>query len=444
MQRSVKKAQGFNKCLPSFILKNMKISIIGAGYVGLTTGIGFASKGNSVICADVDSAKVEKLNRGEPPLYEPMLTEYLRKTLEKGLFEATTDLTRAISDSNVIFICVGTPSKSNGAIDLNFVRRASEDIGNALRAKEGYPIVVMKSTVVPGTTEEVVIPLLESHSGGKAGVDFGVCVNPEFLREGKALPDFLTPDRVVIGELNKRSGDVLHQLYRDFRCPIVRTNLKTAEMIKYASNALLATKISFINEIGNICKRLGIDVYEVARGIGLDHRISPHFLNAGIGFGGSCFPKDVRALITKAEELGYEPEILKSTIRLNESQPLKLIELLKKHVPDLKGKTIGVLGLAFKPETDDIRGAPSIKIVRELLKQGAIVKAYDPKAMDNFKKIFPSVQYCGTGQVLRCDAILILTEWKEFKKLDYSGKIVIDGRKVNEARAAKIYEGICW
>lgn len=422
----------------------MKISIIGAGYVGLTTGVGFASKGNSVICADVDSAKVEKLNRGEPPIYEPVLAEYLRKILEKGRFEATTDLTRAIRDSNVIFICVGTPSKSNGAIDLNFVRRASEDIGSALRAKEGYSVVVMKSTVVPGTTEGVVIPLLESHSGGKAGVDFGVCVNPEFLREGKALPDFLTPDRVVIGELNKRSGDVLHQLYYDFKCPIIRTDLKTAEMIKYASNAFLATKISFINEIGNICKRLGIDVYEVAKGVGLDRRISPHFLNAGIGFGGSCFPKDVKALMAKAKELGSEPKILKSVIDLNESQPLKLVELLKKHVPDLKRKTIGVLGLAFKPGTDDIREAPSLKIVKELLKQGVIVKAYDPKAMDNFKKIFPNVQYCSAEEVLGSDAILILTEWDEFKKLDYSGKIVIDGRKVDEARTAKIYEGVCW
>lgn len=422
----------------------MKISIIGAGYVGLTTGVGLASLGNSVTCVDIEEAKVERLNRGESTIYEPELAERLREALDKNQFKATTDLTGAIRDSKIIFICVGTPSKPDGAIDLKFIKQASKDVGGVLRTKRNYSVVVVKSTVVSGTTEDVVIPLLESSSGKKAGSEFGVCMNPEFLREGKAFYDFFNPDRIVIGGLDKRSGDALYQLYRDFKCPIIRTNLKTAEMIKYASNAFLATKISFINEIGNICKRLGIDVYEVANGIGLDRRISPHFLSAGIGFGGSCFPKDVRALMTKAEELGYEPEILKKVIDLNENQPLRLVELLKKHVPNLKGKNIGVLGLAFKPETDDIREAPSIKIVEELLSRGAKVRAYDPEAMDNFKKLFPDVQYCSAEEVLTSDAILILTEWDEFKKFDYSGKIVIDGRKIDEARKAKIYEGIGW
>lgn len=422
----------------------MRISIVGAGYAGLTTGVGFASKGNSVICADVDEEKVKKLNQGDPSVYEQMLGEYLREALSKRRFRATTDLKGAIQDSEVIFICVGTPSKPDGAIDLSFVEQASKDIGKALRTREDYPIVVMKSTVVPGTTEKLVIPLLEDHSGKKAGVHFGVCVNPEFLREGKALSDFLSPDRVVIGELDKKSGDVLNGLYLDFKCPIIRTDLKTAEMIKYASNAFLAAKISLINEIGNICKRLGIDVYEVAKGIGLDHRISPHFLDAGIGFGGSCLPKDLRALIAKARELGYEPEILKSTVDFNERQPMRLVELLKKHLPDLKGKTIGVLGLAFKPGTDDIRGAPSLKVVDELLKGGATVKAYDPKAMENFKRVFPTVLYCDANETLRSDAVLILTEWDEFRKLDYTGKVVVDGRNIREARKAKVYDGICW
>ena len=423
----------------------MKISIVGAGYVGLATGVGFTSKGHSVICVDVDAEKVKKLNRGEPPIYEPMLAEYLRRALEGNLFEATTELTKAIRESEVIFISVGTPSKPDGSIDLGFIEQASRDIGRAIRSKESYSVVTVKSTVVPGTTEEVVIPLLEKYSGKKASTNFGVCMNPEFLREGQALSDFFNPDRVVIGELDKRSGDTLYQLYRDFECPIIRTDLKTAEMIKYASNAFLATKISFINEIGNICKRLGIDVYEVARGMGLDRRISPHFLNAGIGFGGSCFPKDLRALIARARELGYEPKLLESVMALNESQPFRLLDLLKKHLPDLRGRTIGILGLAFKPGTDDIRGAPSIRIVGELLREGAMVKAYDPKAMDNFRMIFPHLYYCESmEEVLDSDAILILTEWEEFRKLDYSGKVVIDGRKINEARKARVYEGICW
>jgi UDPglucose 6-dehydrogenase len=422
----------------------MKISIIGAGYVGLTTGVGLTSLNNSVTCIDIDGAKVERLNRGESTIYEPELAERLRVALDKNQFKATTDLTGAIRDSEVIFICVGTPSKPDGSIDLKFIEQASKDVGGVLRTKKDYSVVVVKSTVVSGTTDNLVIPLLESSSGKKAGAEFGVCMNPEFLREGKAFFDFFNPDRIVIGGLDKRSGDALHQLYRGFKCPIIRTDLKTAEMIKYASNAFLATKISFINEIGNICKRLGIDVYEVANGIGLDRRISPHFLSAGIGFGGSCFPKDVKALMAKAEELGYDPEILKKVIDLNENQPLRLVELLKKHVANLNGKSIGVLGLAFKPETDDVRDAPSIKIVDELLRQGAKVRAYDPEAMENFKKLFPDVQYCSPEEVLTSDAILILTEWDEFKKFDYSGKIVIDGRRIDEAKKAKIYEGVGW
>lgn len=422
----------------------MKISIVGAGYVGLATGVGFASMGNSVICVDSDGAKVEKLKQGVLPIYEPMLGEHLQKVLEKGYFKATTNLSSAVRDSDIIFICVGTPSKPDGTIDLNFIEQASKDIGDALKDSGNQPVVVVKSTVVPGATEGVVVPIIERHSGKKAGADFGVCMNPEFLREGNALSDFFNPDRVVIGELDQRSGDVLERLYHDFKCPILRTSIKTAEMIKYASNAFLATKISFINEIGNICKRLGIDVYEVAKGIGLDKRISPYFLNAGIGFGGSCFPKDVRALIAIAKKIGYEPKLLESVINLNETQPLRLLELLKKHMPDVRGKKIGVLGLTFKPETDDIREAPSIKIVRELLKQGAVVKAYDPKAMDGFKKIFPKVKYCSAEEVLESDAVLILTEWDEFKKLDYLGKIVIDGRKIDEAKSARVYEGVCW
>jgi UDPglucose 6-dehydrogenase len=421
----------------------MRISVVGTGYVGLTTAVGFASKGHHVTSLDIDQKKVESLRAGKCPIYEPGLSELLNQVMGEGRFRAESD-PACLSESDLIFICVGTPSKEDGSIDLTQLRRASEDIARNLGGE--YPIIVVKSTVVPGTTESVVIPTMERVSGRKAGRGFGVCVNPEFLREGKALEDFFHPDRVVIGQLTSREGDLLEGLYRDFGCPILRTNLRTAEMIKYASNAFLAARISLINEIGNLCKFLGIDTREVARGIGLDKRIGPHFLSSGIGFGGSCFPKDVKALIARGREMGYEMKILKAVLEVNENQPLRLIPLLEKHLGRLEGKRIGVLGLAFKPDTDDVREAPSLKIVSHLLKMGAKVRAYDPKAMENFKRYFPDLEYCTSAEeVLDSDAVLILTEWQEFEKLDYSGKIVVDGRGVEAARkTAKIYEGVCW
>ena len=421
----------------------MRISVVGTGYVGLTTAVGFASKGHYVTSLDVDKAKVEYLRAGKCPIYEPGLSELLNQVMREGRFRAESD-TACLSESDLIFICVGTPSKEDGSIDLTQLRQASEDIARNLGGE--YPVIVVKSTVVPGTTESVVIPTVERVSGRKAGRGFGICVNPEFLREGKALEDFFHPDRVVIGQLTSREGDLLEGLYRDFGCPILRTNLRTAEMIKYASNAFLAARISLINEIGNLCKLLGIDTREVARGIGLDKRIGPHFISSGIGFGGSCFPKDVKALIARGREMGYEMKILKAVLEVNENQPLHLIPLLEKHLGRLEGKRIGVLGLAFKPDTDDVREAPSLKIVSHLLKIGAKVRAYDPKAMENFKRYFPDLEYCTSAEeVLDSDAVLILTEWQEFEKLDYSGKIVVDGRGVEAARkTAKIYEGVCW
>jgi UDPglucose 6-dehydrogenase len=421
----------------------MRISVVGTGYVGLTTAVGFASKGHHVTSLDIDQKKVESLQAGKCPIYEPGLSELLNQVMRERRFRAESD-SACLSESDLIFICVGTPSKEDGSIDLTQLRRASEDIARNLGGE--YPIIVVKSTVVPGTTESVVIPTVERVSGRKAGRGFGVCVNPEFLREGKALEDFFHPDRVVIGQLTSREGDLLEGLYRDFGCPILRTNLRTAEMIKYASNAFLAARISLINEIGNLCKFLGIDTREVARGIGLDKRIGPHFLSSGIGFGGSCFPKDVKALIARGREMGYEMKILKAVLEVNENQPLRLIPLLEKHLGRLEGKRIGVLGLAFKPDTDDVREAPSLKIVSHLLKMGAKVRAYDPKAMENFKRYFPNLEYCtSAAEVLDSDAVLILTEWQEFEKLDYSGKIVVDGRGMEAARkTAKVYEGVCW
>jgi UDPglucose 6-dehydrogenase len=303
----------------------------------------------------------------------------------------------------------------------------------------------VKSTVLPGTTQNIVLPLLEQYSSKKVGTDVGLAMNPEFLKEGVAIKDFLEPDRIVIGSFDEKSKITLRELYQNFSCPLVETSLSSAEMIKYASNAFLATKISFINEIGNLCKKLGIDTYDVATGIGLDKRIGRPFLDSGIGWGGSCFPKDVGALIAWAEEIKEDARIIKSVRDVNTDQPLRLVEILKKHVPKLKGKTIGILGLAFKPNTDDIRESRATPIIKELLKNGAHVKAYDPQAMAKFKQLYPQIEYCSkASEVLNSDAILITTKWKEFTTLDYREKIVIDGRRLNEAKTAKKYEGVCW
>jgi UDPglucose 6-dehydrogenase len=416
----------------------LRISVIGAGYVGLVTGACLAKLGNQVNFIDINEEKLEAINTNRTlPIYE----EGLEKLLGQASIEASSDYLKTI-DSDIIFICVGTLPDASGLISLEEVTEATQRIATTLKRRDNYCVVTMKSTVTPGTTEELVIPILEE-SGKKAGEDFGVCMCPEFLREGQAIYDFMNPARIIIGEYDGMSGDMLSKLYRSYNVPILRTNLKVAEMIKLASNTFLATKISFINEIGNICKQLGIDTYQVANGMGLDDRIGDKFLNAGIGFGGSCLPKDLRILIASAKQLGYEARILKEVLDLNNEQALKPVELLQKHI-SIKGATIGILGLAFKPGTDDIRESRAIEIVRALLKEGALVKAYDPMAVANFKKLFPDIAYVTKEEVLDCDAVLILTEWPEFNELDYRGKIIIDGRRVLKAKEARIYEGICW
>lgn len=407
------------------------ISVVGLGHVGLAIALGFASKGYTVIGIDNDKEKIERLGSGKPLVYEEGPDEAIKKVKI-----ITTWDYKEILKSDVTFVCVATPSDSEGAISLGDLRESVEKIAEVLKEKEDYHVMVIKSSVVPGTTGEVILPILRKTE------NFGLCVNPEFLRQGRALHDFLYPDRIIIGEYDKRSGDTVYDLYEGFDCPILRTDLKTAEMIKYASNAFLATKVSFINEIGNICKKLGIDVYEVAKGMGYDKRISDKFLNAGIGFGGPCLPKDLRALVARSKEIGYGPRILEEVLRLNDEQPFRMIELLKKHI-SLDGKTIGVLGLAFKPDTDSVTGSKAITVVEALLQEGARVKAYDPKAMPNFRKLFPQIEYVDREQVLKSDAILILTEWEEFNDLDYDG-IVIDGRRISKARQARTYEGVGW
>ena len=421
----------------------MKIGIIGLGYVGLITGVGFASLGNKVFGIDVDEKKVEKINKGESPIYEKDLECKLKEIKEK--FTATTKI-EELRDSEIIFICVGTPSKEDGSIDLKYIKQAAEDISKIL---DSCKVIVVKSTVIPGTTESL-IPILENEKK-KVGRDFGLAMNPEFLREGSALKDFFEPDRIVVGSYDEKTKEILEELYKDFNCPKIFTNIKTAEMIKYASNAFLATKISFINEIGNICKKFGIDVYDVAEGMGYDKRIGREFLNAGIGFGGSCFPKDVKALINIAKEVGEEPKLLEEVIKLNEKQPFKKIEIVKKKFPNLKNKKVALLGLTFKPNTDDVRESRAIPIIQKLIEEDAIIHAHDPKGIENTKLIFPEnekLRYIEDPQeaIDKSDIVLLLTEWPHFRKLDFKDKLVVDGRNVipKEQREGLNYEGICW
>jgi UDPglucose 6-dehydrogenase len=421
----------------------MDISVIGTGYIGSVTGACFAEMGHRITFVGRDKNKLNAIHSGISPIYEPGLDELLMKNREK--ITTTTDLTNAVRNSDLTFICVGTPPQPDGSSDLSQVIEVSKTIGQALGPDARYHTIVMKSTVLPGTIENVVIPIIEKESGKKAFIDFGVASNPEFLKEGTAVEDFFHTDRVVIGINDAISGKTLEELYKPLHVPIYITTVRTSEMIKFASNAFLATKISFANEIGNMCKVLGIDSEAVFEGVGLDTRINSKFFRTGIGFGGSCFPKDVCALIAHAEQLGIHPRILHSVIETNDDQPKRMVSLLKKHM-DPRGHTIGILGLAFKPDTDDVRESRAFPVIDLLLKSGARVTAYDPVAMDNFKKLCPEIRYAASApEVLSSDAILIVTEWKEFENLDYSGKIVIDGRRIKKAEEeAGIYEGVCW
>ncbi len=427
----------------------MKISVIGTGYVGTVSAACFAELGHEVICVDIDRSKIDQINAGIPPIYEEGLPELLEKHAGRELI-ATSDYEFAVQNSDVSFISVGTPSDSDGNIDLGIIKAASAGIGKSLSRKKDYHVVVVKSTVVPETTEKVVLPILEESSGKHAG-DFGIAMNPEFLREGKAVYDFMHPDKIVVGSLDKKSGDIVASIYRGLACEVTMTNPRTAEMIKYANNAFLATKISFANELGNICKELGIDTYEVMKAVGKDFRIGPHFLNSGAGFGGSCFPKDIKALIGKAVEIGYEPVLLKTVIAINERQPVRMVHLLKNKLESLEGKKVAVLGLAFKNDTDDIRESRSIPVIKELLDSGAEVLAYDPMANENMKKLFGEVRYFSSAEDALRDAAacLIMTEWDEFRTLDkefdvMENKLIIDGRHMLNPQKDVEYVGLCW
>jgi UDPglucose 6-dehydrogenase len=421
----------------------MNISVIGTGYIGSVTGACLAEMGHTIVFVGRDTKKLDIIRAGRSPIFEPGLDTLLTKNRDR--IETTTDLVSAVEKTELTFICVGTPPNKDGSSDLSQIREVSHTLGKALKSNNRFPTIVTKSTVLPGTIEGVIIPILEKESGKKAGTGFGIASNPEFLKEGTAVEDFFHTDRVVIGVSDGNTKDLLENLYRPLNVPIFTTTLRTSEMIKFASNAFLATKISFANEIGNLCRELGIDSYEVFEGVGLDTRINPKFFRSGLGFGGSCFPKDVNALIAHAKSRGITPRILNSVIATNDDQPRRMVALLKTHI-NPRGRTIGVLGLAFKPDTDDIRESRAIPVIRMLLEEGASVKVYDPVAMANFKKICPDLTYAGSAsELLDSDAVLIVTEWDEFNRLDYTGKLVIDGRRLPKARKeAAVYEGLCW
>ena len=427
-------------------MKKPSISVIGVGYVGLCTAVGFASKGYKIIASDVDAVKATKINQGIPPFHEPGLQQKLKDSIQKNNLNCLVNQTeKAIQETDLTFVAVGTPSKPDGSIDLQYIESAARNIGKALTQKNTYHVTIIKSTVVPGTTQNIIKPLLEKESKKKCGTNFGLCMNPEFLRQGSAFQDTLNADRIVIGAYDKQSGDTLEDLYKDFYSthtpPIIRTTLSTAELIKYASNAMLATKISFINTIANICEKIpGADVKVVATAMGLDKRIGPLFLDAGLGYGGSCFPKDVKALITCSKAFGYNPELLESTEKVNKTQPLKAVQFCKEQLGTLEGKNVAILGLAFKPDTDDMREARVIPIINQLLKEGANITAYDPVATTVAKTIFNNkIHYANSALdcIKNADICIITTEWEEFKKLtpkDFATNmkqhILIDGRRI--------------
>ncbi|MCH8909011.1 MAG: UDP-glucose/GDP-mannose dehydrogenase family protein [Candidatus Heimdallarchaeota archaeon] len=415
-----------------------KVGMIGTGYAGLVTGACFAELGFEVLCGDIDQKKVDLINRGIPPIFETGLADLLKDLRDKNLLRATTDTSEVVQFSDIIFICTGTPSTEDGSINLDQIEAASKDIARALKDAEGFKIIVVKSTVIPGITENFVKPLLERFSGKQAGVDFGLAMNPEFLKEGLAIQDFRVPDRVVIGTEDEKSFESVKILYESFTCPIMHVDTSTAEMIKYASNAFLAIKVSFINEIANMSEVMGADVSEVARGLGFDKRISPQFLRPGLGFGGSCFPKDVKALASAAKSHGISAHTLDAALKVNESQPLRAVEMLEEEI-NLENKKIALLGIAFKPDTDDVRESRVIPIAEELIRKGATVIAYDPLALENAKYFLPetSILVDNVNAALRsADAAILVTEWDELRNLgpeefsSMSGKLIIDGRRV--------------
>lgn len=441
----------------------MRISIVGTGYVGLVSGACLADHGHDVICVDVDPSKLEAINAGRAPIHEEGLPEILARTVGRKL-KASGDLARAVHDSDMTLIAVGTPAVQ-GRIDLAYVARAAEEIGAALRTKSGYHTVVVKSTVIPGTTDGIVRDAVEKTSGKRAGPDFGLGMNPEFLTEGTAVVDFMKPDRIVIGGIDERTRRTIAAVYEGFPAvPRVFTNTKTAEMIKYASNSVLATLISFSNEIGRLCSAIGdVDVADVMRGVheatyfnvvsesGERRKASiTAFLEAGCGFGGSCLPKDIAALTAQGRSLGVAMPLISDVLEINRSQPEELLRLVRKHVPDLKGTRVTVLGLAFKPDTDDLRESPAFPIIRALRTAGAVVTAFDPIARPADHPDLAGVQLAQRLEdaVAAADVVVHVTRWREFERLGELLKqigrnpLVVDGRRNLRPGDFARYEGV--
>ena len=413
------------------------IAVVGTGYVGLCTGLVFAEHGHEVTFVDVDPRKLQAVEEGRAHFYEPGVDEMLQRL--RGRFRATGDLKEAVRASEFTFLCVGTPQGADGAIDLSYVRKAAADVGAALAggARAGH-VVVTKSTVVPGTAETVVLPAVEAASGLREGEGFFVASNPEFLKEGTAMKDALQPDRVVVGARSPATAERVMSLYAKFDAPKIVVNLKTAEMIKYAANAFLATKIAFSNEMANVCERIGVDWYDVVQGIGPDPRIGPLFLRAGVGFGGSCFPKDVAAIAHVARESGVPSGILDAVLQNNEEQSRIAVRMLEEELGELRGKRIALLGLAFKADTDDVRETRALPLWRALRDAGADVVAYDPRGGQNFLTLAPEARLAPSldEALSGADAAVVQTEWEEFRKLDLARAkmllkqpVVVDGRR---------------
>ena len=422
----------------------MKVSVVGTGYVGLVTGATLADLGNQVVCLDIAEEKINILNSGKSPIYEPGLDKLIQQGLKAKNLKGSTEIKQNIRNSDITFICVGTPSDKEGNIDLSYIKSASSEIGRALRDKDGTHTVIVKSTVIPLTTEEVVMPNILKKSGWKRE-KLGIGMNPEFLREGNAIHDAQNPDRIVIGYADEIAREKLNELYQSYNCTKLECIPRTAELIKYASNSFLATKISFVNEIANMSNVWGIDFQEVAEGMGLDSRISSEFLRAGAGFGGSCFPKDVKALAAAAKNSKVESLMLKATLEVNDLQPKLIVKMAEERLGVIKGKNIAVLGLAFKPDTDDIRESRSEIVIKDLIEKGANVTAHDPEGMANFKEIV-DIPMTATPELAteKADCVILMTEWEEYQNLDLelllrrmAGNVLIDGRRALNSNEAE-------
>ena len=438
----------------------VKVCVVGTGYVGLIAALGLADFGNTVVGVDIDADKVDSLNRGIPTIYEPGCEEYLKRNLDAGRLKFSVDINGSITAADMIFIAVGTPPKEDGSADLKYVEAVAKSVADNM---QGYTVVVTKSTVPVGTNRWIAEKIVEFNPNAAEGEDFDVVSNPEFLREGKAVQDFFHPDRIVIGTESEKAREHMEELYRALflnQTPFVWCSLETAELIKYASNAFLAVKITFINQMANLAEAVNGDIHKIAKAMGMDGRISPKFLHPGPGYGGSCFPKDTKAIVSTGEKYGVDMSLIAESVRANEAQKDRMVDKLERMFelagnPGLKGKTVAILGLAFKAETDDIRESPALNVVDKMLKSGVEVHAHDPKSMENFSKEYDEVLYCASefDAVKGADAVIIMTEWNLYRNIDMErvkklmkGNIILDTRNVLDMERVKemgfLYQGV--